>query len=50
VKNKKKNEKKEKEKEKGKEYEGDTNILTHRFLLHTHDNTQGIEEYKGITA
>jgi hypothetical protein len=30
--------------------EGDTNILTHRFLLHTHGNTQGIEEYKGITA
>jgi hypothetical protein len=47
VKNKKRM-KKENEIEKEKEKEGNSNILTHRFLLHTRGNTHGIEEYKGI--
>jgi hypothetical protein len=39
---------KEKGKIRNKKQEGDSNILTHRFLLHTCDNAQGIEKYKGI--
>jgi hypothetical protein len=37
-------------KKKEREWEGDSNILTHRFLLHTHGNTHGIEEYKEIAV
>jgi hypothetical protein len=40
--------KRKRKRKKEKEWEGDSNILTHRFLLHTRGNTRGIEGYKGI--